>query len=214
MSWPPVPRLWPGALAVILASGPSLGRQDLAPLHAAHAAGRCRVMAVNDSWRKYSAADLLYACDDQWWVKESGAAAFAGLKVTQDALAAKRYGLMRVPSVDEPGLSLDPLRIHTGLNGGFQALNLALLLGAARILLLGYDMRLGPAGEKHWHPDHQGACFNPDPVKLAEWACRFEETPPMLATAGVAVINCTPGSAIGCFPRGELAEELACAPIS
>jgi hypothetical protein len=49
----------------------------------------------------------------------------------------------------ENGLHLDGL----GWNGntGFNAINLALLLGAKRVLLLGFDMKLGKDGRANWH---------------------------------------------------------------
>ena len=36
-------------------------------------------------------------------------------------------------------------------NTGAVAINLALLLGAAKINLLGFDMQLGKAGNSNWH---------------------------------------------------------------
>jgi len=36
-------------------------------------------------------------------------------------------------------------------NTGSSAINLALLLGARRVLLLGFDMKLGAKGENNWH---------------------------------------------------------------
>lgn len=112
-------------------------------------------------------------------------------------------GVLRVPSVDEPGLSLDPLRIHQGGNSGFQALNLAVLLGARRVLLLGFDLgRRG--GRRHWHGDHPGDLNNPDETNFAWWRTAFAGAVPDLARAGVAVVNCTPGSALDCFPMAPL----------
>lgn len=102
-----------------------------------------------------------------------------------------------MPSVPEPGLSLDPLRIHQGGNSGYQALNLAVLLGCARVLLVGYDMK----GD-HWHPPHEAV--NPGECEFARWRVNFETTIPDLERAGVEVLNCTPGSALECFPRANL----------
>lgn len=104
------------------------------------------------------------------------------------------------------GLSFDPETLHTGGNSGYQAINLAVLLGAARILLLGYDMKTGPNGEKHWHPDHAGR--NPGESQFSGWRAAFPTMLPDLARAGVAVINCTPGSALTCFPQARIEEFL------
>ena len=50
------------------------------------------------------------------------------------------------------GLGKRGLRVNG--NSGAGAINLAYHFGARRILLVGMDMKPGPNGEKHWHPDH------------------------------------------------------------
>lgn len=67
-------------------------------------------------------------------------------------------------------------------------------------------MKYGPNGEKHWHEDHQNRNPMSDQIKL--WARAFETTLPDLAKAKVEVVNCTPGSALTCFPMGEIEELL------
>lgn len=103
-------------------------------------------------------------------------------------------------------MSRDPDFIHTGGNGGYQLLNIAALAGATRILLTGYDMQPGPAGEEHWFGSH------PPEVRVgmnfAKWIAAFETTPPDLAAMGVEVINCTRSTALTCFPRACLEDVL------
>src|SRR5690606_20149057 len=132
------------------------------------AQGKARVIVINNSWQLAPWADLLYACDGRWW--ETYRPEFSGLRVSQDPRAGE-FNALRVPSVPEPGLSLDPLRIHRGGNSGYQALNLAVLLGCARVLLVGYDMK----GD-HWHPPHQDS--NPDEGRFACWRQNFATTLP------------------------------------
>lgn len=203
--WPPVPRLWPGETVVIAASGPSQNEADLQ-----HVQGKARLIVVNRTYELAPWADLLYACDFQWWGENPKAAEFAGLKVTATARElAKRPWLKRVPyeegagsSAEVPGLSLDPTRIHTGGNSGYQALNLAVLLGASRILLTGYDMGAGSA--LHWHEDHRRPLSNPPKSSFPHWRRRFGTTLPDLRRAGVEVINCSRETALECFPRARL----------
>lgn len=190
-------RQWNAKTAALLASGPSLNQGDVDYLR-----HRCHVMAVNDCYRIAPWADALYAADEEWWHLHKGAEGFAGEKWTQSSAAATRYDLRHIEGVDRPGLSLDPHRIHFGLNSGFQALNLAVLLGAYRILLLGYDMRLAASGKRHWFGDHPGA-MNKDSDYRA-FAARFDAILPQLDAVGVEVINCTPGTALRCFPQAEL----------
>jgi hypothetical protein len=84
--------------------------------------------------------------------------------------------------------------------------NLAVLLGAKRILLLGYDMKFGPNGERHWHKDHAGR--NPAEAQLQEWREKFATMVPDLAKAGVEVINCSRDTALDMFPKLKLEEAL------
>lgn len=154
---------------------------------------------VNRAWELAPWADLLYGCDASFWEKYKPA--FDGLRVTQDA---RPPGLLRVPSLPRPGLSRDPTYIHQGANSGYQALNLAVHLGCNPILLLGFDMKPGPNGESHWHGDHVAGLNNPCPENFKMWRDFFATTVPDLARAGVEVLNCTPDSALDCFPRARL----------
>lgn len=111
-----------------------------------------------------------------------------------------------VEAVDEPGLSTKPGRIHTGLNSGYQAINLAFMWGAARIILLGYDMQRGPAGESHHHGDHEGGL--PNLGTMAEWTRRMVELGVDLRARGVEVVNATRRTAITCFERAPIEKAL------
>lgn len=115
---------------------------------------------------------------------------------TQDPVAAKRYGLEWVQSVDAPGISLDPTRIHQGGNSAFQAMNLAVLWGASRIEIYGLDLqRVG--GKQHWFGDHPVGLRRD--LDFARCIRAFEEAAPQLRELGVVVVNRTPGSAVKCF---------------
>lgn len=196
--WPPVPQLWPGETVAILGAGPSASRPDAERLR-----GLCRLIAVNCSWELAPWADVLYACDWGWWNKYCPD--FRGLRVSQDVHAAELIeGVKRVPSVAEAGLSLDPLRIHQGGNGGYQALNLAVLLGARRVILLGFDMQ-----GTHWHGPHPSGLNNPAEDNFAQWRAAFAGAVPDLERAGVEVINCSRETTLECFPRRALEDVVA-----
>lgn len=99
------------------------------------------------------------------------------------------------------GLSEDPQALHTGCNSGYQAINLAVLAGAKRVPLIGYDCKVGDGGKMHWFGDH--------PVKtpasvFQEMRKKFRTAIEPLHAAGVEVLNCTPGSALDAFARAEL----------
>jgi hypothetical protein len=208
----PVPRRWPGETVVILASGPSLAAED-----AARVGGKARVVAVSDAWRAAPSAELLYAADAPWWDHDDGAKhlGFAGEKWTQDQRsktdaqfkAAARWGLRLVHSAQRAGLSFDPALIHQGGNSGFQALNLAVLFGARRILLIGFDLQ-PTGGRSHFFGDHPGALNQQIP--FGSFRAAFEAAAPQLAEAGIVVVNCSRATALTCFPRLPLEEALAC----
>ena len=195
MPWRPGP-LWAGKTVAIMASGPSI---TLEQTEAVLLAG-VPAIAINTTYRLAPWAELLYACDHKWWRWENGAPDFRGLKGTQDKSAALEFGLYYIRGDDQPGLSATPGLIHTGGNSGFQALNLAALLGARRILLLGYDMKIAANGASHWHGDH------PDGIRSGykNWLPVFARAVPDLARAGLEVINCTPDSALTCFPYSDI----------
>ena len=134
---------------------------------------------------------------------------FEGLKYTQDDCALVYPTVTYIKGVGEMGLSFDRSIIHQGGNGGYQALNLAVHFGAKRIILLGYDMKSGPEGQLHHHAKHPAGLNNPDPlINYPSWIHAFGTLGPDLKRAGVEVINCTPGSALTCFPMANLEEVL------
>lgn len=194
-----VPRLWPGSTVVCMGTGPSLCQADVDAVR-----GRARVIAVNDAYHNRATsclwADVLYACDARWWKWHDGAPAFKGLKYALDPKAAAWPDVQVLRNLGIKGLSLDPSGLKTGHNSGYQAINLAVLLGASRIILLGYDMQ----------GDH---CFGSHPSKagpnLALFRLMFPELVKPLKAAGVEIVNCTRKTALECFPRATLADTLS-----
>ena len=151
--------VWPGATIVCLGSGPSLTPEDVNAVR-----GKCPVIAVNSTYRLAPWADVLYACDRSWWTRErDGVAKYHGMKWSIDRTRSglesstkvedKGPGISVLRNTGESGLESSPLGLRTGRNSGYQAMNLAWHLGARRIILLGYDMRLAADGAKHC-----GAC--------------------------------------------------------
>jgi hypothetical protein len=107
----------------------------------------------------------------------------------------------------QTGLSLDPQALATGQNGGYQAINFAVLAGARRIVLLGYDGRFGADGRGHWFGEH------PQPYatrqqELEMYVKNFRGLPQPLADAGVEVLNASPGTAIDAFRKVTLDDAL------
>jgi len=99
-------------------------------------------------------------------------------------------GLHRAPSLGWNG------------NTGALAINLALIMGAARVFLLGFDMALGKAGEPNYHdyviekpnPAVYGRFLRGFPRVAADWKKHFGDR---------EIINLNPHSKLDCFPKME-----------
>jgi hypothetical protein len=194
---------------VCVASGPSLNAKQLDHVRTAHARMQVRVIGVNSAYQAAPWIDALFACDLMWWKKHHADVKkrAPGVEtVTQDASAHKQFALTtRIRGSARDGLGT--MEIHTGSNGGHAAVNLAYLWGARRILLLGYDMKLGPEGQRHWHADHPAPCIQAQ--HFSNWIHRFESTARDLKKLGIEVLNCTPGSALPWFPMATIDEALS-----
>lgn len=190
MSWT-VPRLWPGRTVAVIATGQSLTREQVEQVR------DLPCVVVNDAWRLAPWAGVLYAADARWWRANPEALAFAGTKVCAQPNRPQGVEYMRHSGVG--GFDPDPLYVRTGGNSGYQAVHVAIHTGAARILLLGFDMH-----GTHFFGPHRKGLKNTPPSDHAKWAKRF----PGLIGHGAEIVNCTPGSAIECFPRMSITEAL------
>ena len=163
-------------------------------------------IAINESWRLVPWAMALYACDGDWWRHADGAPDFRGLKITQDGTVAREYpGLKVVEAKRTDDLIVGlPGVIGTGHNSAFQALNLAVNMGAKTIALVGVD--LGSDRGSHWHGDHPAPMRNADDHAFARMRAAFERAAPKLDEIGVKVWNCSPVSTLDCFERAALGD--------
>jgi hypothetical protein len=191
-----VPRLWAGRTVAVLASGPSMSA------HTCDAARGLPAIAVNNTFRLAPWADMLYAADEDWWRHNQDARQFAGLQVSVGNVK----GVHRLRNTGALGFDADPTCVKTGSNSGYQAVHIAIHGGAERILLFGFDLR-----GSHWHGDHPEGLRNTSDWAFANWRQRFAELAPIATRMGVAVINCTPASALDCFPRCDPLDALRAA---
>ena len=144
----------------------------------------------------------MYACDDHWFdakisdVREQ----FKGEIWTQSLRASKKYKINVREGVSAQGLGRE--KIHFGNNSGYQAINLAYLFGASRIVLLGFDMKTD-AGKVHFFGNHsyhrQGQ--GPNNQVFARWKDNFVHLARDLEYEGVEVINATRDTTLDMFTR-------------
>ncbi len=168
------------------------------------------VIVVNDAYRLLPHADILYACDWSWWRHHQGAPNFTGAKWTSHSTSvnfcddksqvAHEFDVNFVEAREGRGFS-DADYIHFGHpqpSSGFQAVNLALIMGASTVVLVGFD---GHAKNgKHFfgdHPQHLNRC---DDTGYREFARAYMPDD--------RIVNATPGSSIGVYKFVDLEEVL------
>lgn len=214
---------WKGQTAVILGGGPSLTIEQVELVR--DAAVRC--IAVNDTYLLAPWADVQYAADIRWhkWQEQgvpktslglSGEevrdrwSRFQGQKCSIENFsgihADEIHVLKNAHGTNHGfGLSMDFRKLVTGRNSGFQALNLAVLAGAQRILLLGFDGQPASDGKGHWFGEHP---MPTPPAAYQQYRQAMSAAENLLIEVGVDVFNCSPGSAIDSFPKLTLSEVL------
>ena len=204
LTYAAVPRQFPGSTIVCLATGPSLTQADVDAV--AVRRDRVRAIAIKDAYDLAPWADVVYGAGGdatKWWQRNGDrvVAQHRGLRFTLDPLAAKWASVLQWG--EETGLSSDPSRLARGRNSGYQAINLAVLLGASKIILLGYDLKTAGRRENFFEGPTKGAAH-----RFADFRPFFATLVQPLQALGVSVINCTSGSALECFEKMPLAEAL------
>ncbi len=197
---------WAGQRCFIVGGGPSLKGFDFGRLRGE------KVIAINKAFLDVPFADIMFAMDrNLLGLITSGRLgenyrqafeAFGGIRLWLDVERSScPPGIYSIPSAGDIGWtkSLKTGLFH-GQNSGYGALNLAIVLGANPIYLLGYDCALGPGGEQNYH-DGYPAPTNPDVLNIFRRA--FEEGADLLQD-GPWIINLNPDSAIRCFEFGDI----------
>ncbi len=180
---------WRGRTVVCIASGPSLTAEDC---EAVKASGHPSVV-TNTTFRMAPWADVILGMDLKWW-QEYGAEVKAkcpGRRMSTSH-AARSYGAESLwqcgwfPSV---------------LNSGQAAISLAMVSGAKKVVLLGYDCQK-TGGKWHHHGDHPKHLGNAGSIK--RWPKHFEIMARDAQRDGLQIVNATRETALKCFPRVDL----------
>lgn len=169
------------------------------------------MIAVNNSYALAPWAEISYFADFRWWEWHHARAefkAFPGEKVTIEntGMLIRDERVHMLHNLGTEGLSEKPNGLHTGCNGGYQAINIATLAGAKKIILLGYDMHY-PNGRSHWHAGHPTKV--PEQHYTGNYARMFDTITAQLKRIGVLVVNASIGSRLKTFPIVPLETALA-----
>ena len=180
---------WQGQTVVCIASGPSLTSEDC---QAARDTGWPAIVA-NSSFTIAPFAQIVIAVDHGWWQHH----------ITRVEPPERRW-TTSVPAAVELGVNLYATRGQYG-NSGSCAIHMAIDLGAAQVVLLGYDCSLKHG--THWHGDHTRT-MNPNAASVARWHQHFRNIAQYAQERGVNVVNCSRYTELECFPRAQLEDVL------
>jgi len=162
--------------------------------------------------------DVVHGCNHQFWHHH-----WPQIKghsfdkwTTRPELEGVYLGLEYIEERWEDGLSSDPAWISAHHGTGPQLVNIAYLYGCTRLLLVGWDMRFH--GKKSPKEYTKRRYLGEDPLTLNHWprtgdngelAGLIKEMETIKPEDyGIEIINCTSGSAMHCFPMGELNAEI------
>lgn len=201
---------WQGQTCFIVGGGSSLEGFDFDRLR-----GRGRVIAINKAFAHVPFADIMYAMDRPLLddliggkLGEGYRQAFEGFRGAKVWLDISGYSypddvfVIKCAGAEGWSSSLEDGLTH-GQHSGYSALNLAILLGADPIYLLGYDCKAGPEGKMHFHEGYPGAPnMNAANVFLRENEAGALALPP----GGPRIVNLNPASALRAFPFGDVDE--------
>jgi hypothetical protein len=198
-----LPRLAEGGTVVCLAPGPSLTLAD-----AEYCRGKAVVIAINDAVEAAPWADVLYSSDSGWWIRQKGRPDFQGLRVTVGSRPQGFNGhieafddLLVLRLLKENGVSFDPKGIATAANSGGAAINVAVHLGAKKVVLVGYD--LGPSGRRYHFNDPPSGGQKPG-SQYEAFRARISTMAEPLKAAGIDVVNCSRKTRLEAFRRQPL----------
>lgn len=202
LRWGPT-RCWDGEDCYVVGGGPSLQAFEWARIEGLNTIGCNSAFCLG--------AHVVKICifaDKQWWeeIGRKGLPSYGGIVVgsanwMEDVAIDIPDWVWYIPREGRKnGLS------HTGLgfnnNCGSLAINLALRLGAKRVFLLGFDMKMqGQRG--NWHD----LCYEPpNPTHYPFFLDRMNTVARDLPTMfpGQEVINVTDDSALDVFPKVSL----------
>lgn len=183
-------------------SSPKLYTPFLTSLHDRH------VIGVNNAYELGLWVDACFFGDCSWYlVHRFKLAKWPNMKVTccprferrkPDAMEGIKF-LKRTQKdkrgEGRHGITTKPGMICWNNNSGASAINLAVLFGAKRVVLLGFDMNMD--GHTHWHSGHGKKSSPPFRRHLRNFPLIAQHAKEM----GVEVLNASPKSSLDCFKK-------------
>lgn len=205
--------MWADQTVYVIGGGPSLQGMDLSIIHGKP------VIGVNNAFELGPWVDVTFFGDKTWWLNNyKSLLRHPSLIVTCNAWGYYSQ-LLRVKRMKKNNRTGLWTRNRGGLcwnkNSGAAAVNLALHFGAAKIVLVAFDMKVDAENGSHnWHDSHEKWKGKTPSVDI--YAKRFipaftrvKADLDKLNNSGnghrrVEILNATPGSELKDFPMMEL----------
>lgn len=190
------PMTFQGKAVFIIGGGPSLKGFNWNVLRSKNTIGCNTAFELGEDVCKYCFfGDIQFLNKNRWDLKKYKGKLITNFPGLQDSTCEWLHTMRRLPS----GLSSEPDALAWNSNSGAAAINLALLLGARTVYLLGFDN--GPHDSQlNWHDKtaFRGTVVGYDRHRegLNTVARLYPEIFP-----GTEVINLNPFSRLECFPK-------------
>jgi len=204
-----VPKLWPNSTVFIIGGGPSINDMDLNQLR------ELNTIICNTGFMAFPWAKVMYFgdCKVHTWISWEDGGRYAegfdnytGLKVSccPDTLRDSRiHTLYR----RRRGLTDEPRTVGWNCNTGASAVNLAMHLGAKKVVLIGFDLQQ-INGKSNFH--NYNFIPDEDPISIYKKFMNF--WPYVKESAekfGLEIVNTTLNSKLDLFPFVKLEDVLS-----
>lgn len=201
-----LPRPFEGQTVFVIGGGPSIKSMPLKQI------AKRPVVGCNDAFRLGTWVDWLVFGDMRWfrwnheelakWPNRERAVCIVP-QLLEDRT--EKWPWLKILRRDEArfGLSVESDTVCWNRGCGGTAINVAYLLGAARIVLIGFDMRIVD-GEHNWHAYHQK--MERPQIYQNSMVPFMKPMSDAMKVTGLQIANATPGSALNLFPMHSLDE--------
>lgn len=199
--WWKAVRIWEGDTVYIIGGGPSLKSQ----FHLLKELEDRPTLGVNAAYKLGPWVNIVYFGDAkffEWnWEELSH---WPGLVVTTcHAIADRKPSYVKFIKRQARGWSEDPRFCAWNGNSGAAACCLAYLMGAGRLVLLGFDMKSEGSVVQNWHKYHRREGNPKVHIRHKE---QFKQVMVGAKGCGLEIINASPDSALEGFPKISLEE--------
>lgn len=183
-----------------MGGGPSVKDMDLLPLK------HHRTIGVNDAFKLLPFIDITWFTDCQWYKWNAEALqSFGGLIVGAPRCCCNHSRVLQLRRLDSSGITTNPEQVKWNKSSGASAINLAVLLGAKKVFLIGFDMQVKD-GNHNWHTNH----FHKPRTEIYRdlFLDPFTQIAEDAEKLQVQIFNATSDSALKIFPFVDLKEVL------